>query len=139
MFQTFDTPPTGPQPRRPAGNEPAHAEGEAVLLWCLRRLVPAGPGARCSKVEVALHRQFGARGQETLVLLHCLLQALAVAGRAPLLLNPPCAATLTADEAALLQLLRAPEVAAPALFIDPGLGRAAARIAGLLGAVTAAG
>ncbi len=126
------------------GGEPGQgraplAQGEAVLLWSLRRLAPAvasiGPMARCPMVEAALIRQFGAAGQEIAMLLRCMAQLLAAGAARPLQLGSPAMAALTADEAGLLAVMRVPSSAdhrlAP-LLAGPHVATAA-RLLALLG------
>lgn len=128
MFVDFDT----PAPHR--GSWCALPADEALMLWTLRRLVVAWPGAPA--VTAALHHRWGDDGLGVLQLLRCWLTGVGRQARRPLTIGDPACALLLPDESAMLAALRDPDKTAMALdglCGEPGrLAPLAAALSGFL-------
>lgn len=114
MFVDFDN----PAPHR--GSWCALPADEALMLWTLRRLVVAWPGAPA--VMVALHRRWGDEGLGVLQLLRCWLAGVGRQARRPLTIGDPACALLLPDESAMLAAFRHP--ASTATTLDDLCGEA---------------
>lgn len=94
----------------PSGHVAVAAIGtvEARLLWSLRRLALMSPvgSARCPTVHAALQRDFGDAGLGIEHLLRCCLVGLSRLATRRLAIGAPACRLVTADEAALLRIMR---------------------------------